>query len=122
MIGRPRTFRSPREILARRVEAEGPGGLLQLGLIAGGLALLLGLIFGGDRGVLRLFSVRAQIRELERDSLRLREENRLLEKELARLKAGGSGESLDLRAREVLGVIADGEHVYRFVEGEDKKP
>ena len=110
-----RPLRGPREILARRVESEGPRGILQLSLIAAAMGALGYLILGGDRGVITMVSLYSQIRHLEKDTARLSEENRLMVKELARLRAGGS-ESLDLRVREVLGLVQDGEKVYRFVE------
>lgn len=88
-----------------------------MALLAAVLLVLAYHLLFGDRGMLRLLSQRSQIQKLEQNIEFLQGENKNLERQLARLRQGK--DDLEVRAREALGQVAEGEKIYRFVSLEE---
>lgn len=81
-------------------------------LVAGVLALLLLAGVFGDKGVLQLWRLRADVEALHRDVQALEAENERLSRAIAELRDDPS--VLERIAREELGLVRPGERVLRF--------
>ncbi|HUV86543.1 MAG TPA: septum formation initiator family protein [bacterium] len=90
------------------------------GVVAGlVLAALLAYVFVFSRhGYLRRYELASENERLQLELRELRDENARLREELSRLD---DPEAVEKLAREKLGLVKEGEQVYRFVE-KDKKP
>ena len=90
-----------------------PGRPLHPGwIVAGVLALLLVAGVLGDKGVLQLWRLRAEVEGLNRDVQALEAENERLSRAIAELRDDPS--VLERIAREELGLVRPGERVLRF--------
>lgn len=81
-------------------------------LVAGGLALLLLVGVFGDKGLLQLWRLRAEVEALHRDVQALEAENERLSRAIAAFRDDPS--VLERIAREELGLVRPGERVLRF--------
>lgn len=93
---------------------ENPGKLL-LGLLLI-LILIACMTLFGERGLLRLHGMQAELVDLADENGRLAEENRALAKEIERLRS--DRDYLEKLAREELGMMGKGELVVQFPPGE----
>ncbi len=81
-------------------------------IVAGVLALLLGVALFGENGVLHLRRLRGEIETLHRDVQALEVENERLTRAIAEIKSDPS--AIERIAREDLGLVRPGERVLRF--------
>lgn len=81
-------------------------------IVAAVLALLLVAGLFGDKGLLQLWRLRAEIEALHRDVQALEAENERLSRDIAELRDDPS--VLERIAREKLGLVRPGERVLRF--------
>ena len=89
----------------------------------GRFLLILGFLFicyiylGGDYGLLKIFSQRREIENLQREISRLRAEQQDLKQECLWLETDTL--YIEKKAREELGMVREGERVYQFVPKTD---
>lgn len=81
------------------------------------LVLLVGSTIFGERGFVQMVQLRAELKEIENNNTMLRTENEELKKEIGNLT--NNLKYLEEVARNELGLVRDGEMVYRL--GKSKK-
>ena len=80
--------------------------------------LLLSLIFS-DRGLFKYFSMKGEYKRINKDISRLKTENEGLRGEVESLKK--DPDYIEALARKRLGLVKDGELIYKFPDKEDKE-
>jgi cell division protein FtsB len=81
-------------------------------LILLGMAYVGGPLLFGEMGLMKYFELRSAQRRLQEEIYGLAESNRKLEREVQSLRS--DPDAIERLAREELGLIRDGERVYRF--------
>jgi cell division protein FtsB len=98
----------------RQLRKKRPYGRLLLIL---GLLLICYVYLGGDYGLLKIWSQRKEIGDLERETHRLQAEQMDLKQECKQLKTDSL--YIEKKAREELGMVREDERVYQFVPQAD---
>lgn len=80
--------------------------------IIGFASLLILFTFFGGRGLVQIYHLKDEQEKIQTANARLREENRRLAEQIARMK-NGKGE-VEKIAREELGLVKKGEVIYQF--------
>ncbi|MCJ7783589.1 MAG: septum formation initiator family protein [Desulfobacterales bacterium] len=81
-------------------------------LILISLLILGGLTFFGEKGIFNLLRLRKEVVRIKEKNLRLEEENQKLKEEVKRLQS--DKRYIEEIARKELGMVKEGEIIYRF--------
>ncbi len=76
------------------------------------LSVMIFFTFFGDKGLLKVYRLRRELREIERANMELRRENRKLRDEISNLRT--NKKYIEELARRELGLVRKGEIIYQF--------
>ena len=76
------------------------------------VSVMIFFTFFGDKGLLQVYRLRRELKEIERVNMELRQENERLRAEIANLRT--NKKYIEELARKELGLVKKGEIVYQF--------
>ena len=76
------------------------------------ISVMIFFTFFGDKGLLKVYRLRRELKEIERANMELQQENERLRAEINNLRT--NGKYIEELARRELGLVKKGEIVYQF--------